>query len=158
MAEDVLPEYDEWLRRLSATYDAVAYCCLFRLGDRALADRVSARVVAGMIARPNVFRHFGLPYSGRIGHLAEPLIAQAREGALAPGGDWTRLRRALAEISAADQKVFLLSCCEGYDDAALADALGCDERQARERRKHMLELWEDLSRRVDDDPKTGTDA
>ena len=40
-------------------------------------------MVAGLIARPQVFRYFGLPYSGRIAKLAEARLAEAAAGELA---------------------------------------------------------------------------
>ncbi|MDN5856734.1 MAG: hypothetical protein L0K86_28635, partial [Actinomycetia bacterium] len=59
----LVAEYAAWLDRVRATYEAVRYTCAHRLADPALAEQVSVQVVAGMVARPAVFRYFGLPYS-----------------------------------------------------------------------------------------------
>jgi len=133
----LLPAYEEWLERLEATYRSVAFCSVHRLGDRALAEQVSAQVVEGLIAKPQVFRYWGLPYSGRIAHLAEALIAQAREGTLREGQDWPTLLTGLRGIPVNQQEVFVLACVEGHDDARLASALSCDEAEARRRREQM---------------------
>jgi hypothetical protein len=145
---DLLTDYEGWLERISATYESVAYCCFYRLRDRALAEQVSVQVVAGLIGRPKIFKYFGLPYSGRIGRLAERRIAQARQGTLAMGGDWPELFAALVAMPTVNQEVLHLACVLGYDDAELATALECDEEEARIRRKHTIGYLEELSRRT----------
>jgi len=145
----VLPTYEEWLERVSATYQSVAYCCLHRLYDRAIAEEVSLQVVAGLIGKPKIFKYFGLPYSGRIARLAERGIAEAKAGTLGrSGADWPDLFSALVATPETDREVLLLACVLGYDDAQLASALGCDQEEARSRRQHMIAFFEDLSRRV----------
>lgn len=145
----VLPTYEEWLERVSATYQSVAYCCLHRLHDRALAEEVSLQVVAGLIGKPKIFKYYGLPYSGRIARLAERRIAQARQGTLGTGGgSWPDLFGALVAMPETHQEVLLLACVLGYDDDQLASALGCTEEEARTRRATMVASFEDLSRRA----------
>ncbi|PLS83887.1 MAG: hypothetical protein CYG60_20840 [Actinobacteria bacterium] len=144
----LVPGYEEWLERLSATYEAVTYCCFHRLKDRAPAERVSAEVVAEMLARPKVFQYFGLPFSGQIGRLTEPRISRARQGEVGSGASWQQLRAALLEVPREEQRAFVLTCIEGCSDAEIAAALGCDEETARRRRESMTELLQGLSRSV----------
>ena len=144
--QDLLPGYEEWLERLSATYRSVAYCCFHRLRDREAAERVSVEVVAEMLARPKVFRYFGLPFSGQIGRLAEPRIARARQETTVRGGysSWQELLIRLRSVSEEHQAVFVLTYIEGYADSELAVALGCDEATARLRRESTTNLLREL--------------
>jgi DNA-directed RNA polymerase specialized sigma24 family protein len=135
----LVPEYARWLDRLTATYEAVAYTCRVRLGDRATADAVAVRVAAGLIARPAVFRHWGLPYSGRIARLAEDAIADARAGRLGPSGSWPALRHALAEVPSEVQTTFVLTCVDGLADEEVATHCGCDPTTAGRRRAAALD-------------------
>ncbi len=148
---DLLPGYEEWLQRLSATYRSVAYCCFHRLQDREAAERVSVEVVAEMLARPKVFRYFGLPFSGQIGRLAEPRIVRARQGiTLGGGGDasWQELLVRLRGIPEEHQAVFVLTCIEGHADPEIAIALGCDVDMARLRRENTMGLLRELSESI----------
>ncbi len=148
---DLLPGYEEWLGRLSATYRSVAYCCFHRLRDREAAERVSVEVVAEMLARPKVFRYFGLPFSGQIGRLAEPRIDRARQGiTVERGGDasWQELLVRLRNVPEAHQAVFVLTCIEGRADPDVAAALGCDEDTARLRRENTMDLLRGLSEAI----------
>ena len=144
----LVPGYEEWLERLSATYEAVAYCCFHRLKDRTSAERVSVEVVAEMLARPKVFQYFGLPFSGQIGRLTEPRISRARQGEVGSGASWRQLRAGLLEVPLEQQGAFVLTCVEGRSDAEIAVALGCDEETARRRRESMTGLLQELSRSV----------
>jgi hypothetical protein len=146
--EAAVSAYEDWLERLEMTYESVAHCCAYRLHDRALAERASLDVVAGLIARPRVFRHFGLPFSGRVAHLAELAMVEARAGRSSGGGDWLALRSGLREVPFDQQRVFVLTCIEGYADPELAAALGSDEMTAGELREAALELVNDVCRRV----------
>ncbi len=148
--QDLLPGYEEWLKRLSATYRSVAYCCFHRLRDREAAERVSVKVVAEMLARPKVFRYFGLPFSGQIGRLAEPRIARARQETTVGGGDsiWQELLIRLRSVPEEHQAVFVLTYIEGYADPELAVALGCDEDTARLRRENTTNLLQELSESI----------
>src|SRR6478752_1850270 len=85
----LVPEYEAWMERVCATHDAITYTCHHRLGNRSLAAQVSAQVLAGLLAKPKVFRYFGLPYSGRIARLAAARLA-------------SRLRRAHRDPSSAE--------------------------------------------------------
>ncbi len=146
---DLLPGYEEWLERLSATYGSVAHCCRYRLQDHAAAAAVSMEVVAEMLARPKVFRYFGLPFSGQLATLAEPRIARVRQGMTMGGNvDWQEFFVRLHSISKEHQEVFLLTCIEGYTDPEVAVALGCDEDAARLRRERTMNLLQELSRSV----------
>jgi hypothetical protein len=147
--QDLLPGYEEWLERLSATYNSVAYCCFHRLRDREAAERVSVEVVAEMLARPRVFRYFGLPFSGQIGRLAEPRITRAMQGTPV-GGEfgWQELLSQLRGVPQEHQTVFLLTCIEGCSDGEIATELGCDEGTAKLRRERTLDLMREVSESV----------
>jgi DNA-directed RNA polymerase specialized sigma24 family protein len=132
-AEVLQPEYAAWLERVRATYEAVAYTCGYRLHDRELGRRVGAAVVAGLVRRPGVFRYQGLPFSGRIAVLAEALLAEAREGRLPVGPEWSRVWVALTRVPPDVQEVFVLSCVHGRDVAEVAVDLGCDRDGANSR-------------------------
>jgi len=149
--QDLLPEYEEWLQRLSATYRSVAYCCFHRLRDREAAERVSVEVVAEMLARPKVFRYFGLPFSGQIGRLAEPRIDRARQGTTVErSGDasWQELLIRLRGLPEEYQAVFVLTCIEGHADPEVAGALGCNEDTAKLRRENTMDLLRELSESI----------
>jgi hypothetical protein len=118
----LLPEYAHWLDRVRATYEAVCYTVGHRLGDPRLAEQVSVQVVAGMIARPGVFRYSGLPYSGRIARLAEARIAEADEGRLATVCTWAQLRESLAAVPPDHQEVLVATCVHGRPAAESARA------------------------------------
>jgi DNA-directed RNA polymerase specialized sigma24 family protein len=149
LEQSLLPGYEEWLERLSATYKSVAHCCRYRLQDRAAAESISMEVVAEMLARPKVFRYFGLPFSGQLATLAEPRIARVRQGIPIGGSmDWQELLVRLHSVSKEHQEVFLLTCIEGYTDPEVAVALGCDEDAARLRRESIMGLLQELSRSV----------
>ena len=147
---NLLPGYEEWLNRLSATYNAVAYCCQHRLRNREAAECVSAEVVAEMLARPKVFGYYGLPFSGQIGRLAEPRISRARGGTPMVVGDvgWEGLLARLRNVSIEHQEVFVLTCIEGYSDPEIAGALGCDEDTAKLRREDALSLLREFSESI----------
>ena len=131
-------EYGEWLDRVRATYEAVAYTCAHRLRDAGLAEQVAVQVVAGLVARPAVFRYFGLPYSGRIASLAEDLIAAADAGTLGVGCAWADLRERLVTLPEGVRAVLVAVCVRGVDLAELGAELGCDERAAADRREAMF--------------------
>ena len=140
--------YVEWLSRIEATYHSVAFCCLHRLNDRTLAARIGLRVVAGLLAKPTIFKFSGLPYSGRIGVLAEHWIVEARDGKIGDDGTWDDLFTSLREVSPEHQKLFVLTCMYGHDDTYVARALACDESIARERRQSAIAHFESLSDRA----------
>lgn len=127
---EVVTEYAAWLERLRATYDAVRFTCWHRIGDDNLGAQVAVHVVAGLIASPRVFRYQGLPFSGRVGTLAEPLIAEALAGQLAPARSFEGLRDALIALPPLMQQVLVLSCVHGRDDARVGTLLGCPELEA----------------------------
>ena len=147
--QDLLPGYEEWLERLTATYNAIAYCCFHRLRDRKAAECVSAEVVAEMLARPKVFGYYGLPFSGQIGRLAEPRIARAKQETTVVGDPgWQELLDRLRSVSKEHQEVFVLTCIEGYTDPEVASALDCDEDTARLRQENTMNLRQMLSEGV----------
>ncbi|GAC1309650.1 MAG: hypothetical protein NVS2B3_09310 [Vulcanimicrobiaceae bacterium] len=133
---------------MDATYRSVSFCCLHRLDDRVLAERVGLRVVAGLVAKPTIFKFSGLPFSGRIGVLAEHWIAEARAGRMGADGRFADLYESLRALPDREREVFVLACVWGYDDATLARALACDETLARERRAVLFDHFEALSSRV----------
>lgn len=131
-------EWDEWVDRVRTTYEAVEYTCAHRLADARLAGPVAVQVAAGMVARPAVFRYWGLPYSGRIARLAEARIAEADAGTLAAVCGWAQLREGIEGLSRTHRHALVVACVRGEDDAGLAAALGCDEDGARAVRAEML--------------------
>jgi hypothetical protein len=135
----LLPEYAEWLDRVTATYEAVSYTCRIRLGDARAGEAVAVRVATGLVARPTVFRHWGLPFSGRIAKLAEDAIADAVPGRGGDPGAWARFRRALASVPAEAQTTFVLTCVEGLGDEQVAQRCGCDAETAGRRRASVLD-------------------
>jgi hypothetical protein len=145
-AGEVAREFAEWLDRVRALFEAVQYTCARRLADPALAEQVSVQVVAGMVARPTVFRYFGLPFSGRIAKLAEGRIADADAGVLKTVCGWTELREALVAVPDEHRPVLVVTCLRGADVAALATALSCDEVAAQDRREAMLAFMRELAR------------
>ncbi|GAA4804619.1 hypothetical protein GCM10023200_47480 [Actinomycetospora chlora] len=142
---DLLPGYAEWLARITATVDAVSYTCGVRLGDRAAGDAVAARVAVGLVSRPTVFRHWGLPYSGRIAKLAEDAIADVRAGRLVGGSTWGSFRQALVTVPPDHQSTLVLACVEGYDADQLAMTWRCDVATARDRRTRTLTHMKELA-------------
>ncbi len=142
---ELAPEYVEWLDRVTATFEAVFYTCRVRLGDRVAAEAVALRVATGLVSRPAVFRHWGLPYSGRIAKLAEDGIADALGGRMVPRGSWTAFRQALTLVSAEHQTTFVLTCVQGHTDDQLAEAWGCDVETAGARRARTLALMRELA-------------
>jgi hypothetical protein len=143
----LLPDYEAWLERVRMTHDAVAYCCFHRLGrNRVLAEQVGVEVVAGLLARPKVFQYFGLPFSGRVAHLAEAAIARAAQGLPGRSCAWAVLHDGLTGLTHEEQEVVVLTCVEGYDDMRLAAALGCAEERAQRRREAALERLQQLAR------------
>ncbi|GLZ48879.1 hypothetical protein Acsp06_50640 [Actinomycetospora sp. NBRC 106375] len=141
MSGPVSPEattpFAEWVRRVATTHDAVAYTCRVRLGDAAAGEAVAAHVVAGLVARPAVFRYWGLPFSGRIARLAEEAIAAVGTGTLSPP-PWPALRRELEALPADVQQVLVWICVDGWSDAELAAALGCGESEAGVHRERTV--------------------
>jgi DNA-directed RNA polymerase specialized sigma24 family protein len=143
-----LPAFREWFDRVCATADAVSYTCRVRLGDAAVAEAIAVRVAAGLCARPAVFRHWGLPYSGRIAKLAEGAIEDALAGRLGPTPSWASFRADLGRIPAEHQQVLVLTCVEGWTDERVAAELGCDAVAAGARRAAVLEHLQGLAAAV----------
>lgn len=143
---DLETEYLAWLDRVRSTFEAVQFTCTHRLVDPRLAEQVSVQVVAGMVSRPGVFRYFGLPYSGRIGRLAEARIVEADTGTLATVCGWTELRERLAAIPTEHREVLVVTCVRGGDVEALAAELACDETVAQRRHQAMLTYLRELVR------------
>ncbi|MDT7711474.1 MAG: hypothetical protein QOG46_163, partial [Pseudonocardiales bacterium] len=133
-----------------------------RLGNRRLAEQVGTQVLAGLLAKPKVFRYFGLPYSGRIARLAEARLSEAREGRLADAGSWPDLLRGLTGLPLEHQEVLVLTCVRGDDDGQLASNLGCDAHTARLRQRSTMEYLRRLAacalppatRSEDDEPSS----
>jgi hypothetical protein len=143
---DHADEFDEWLGRIGALYEAVRFTCTHRLADPALAEQVAVQVVGGMVARPAVFRYFGLPFSGRIAKLAEGLIATADAGDLAVVCGWPELRERIGGLPDEHREPFVVTCLRGGDVEELAAALGCDAAAAEQRHEAMLTCVRELVR------------
>ncbi|GAA4837466.1 hypothetical protein GCM10023201_28160 [Actinomycetospora corticicola] len=141
---DLLPDYAAWLDRVTATFEAVSYTLRIRLGDAGAAEAIALRVARGLVSRPLVFRHWGLPYSGRIAKLAEDGIVDVREGRLVRHGSWPGFRSALVGVPVDHQATLVLTCVEGRTDAELAERWGCDAEAAGVRRARTLEFLQDL--------------
>jgi hypothetical protein len=133
----VVPAYLAWLERFEATYRSVAFCCWHRLGDQALADQVSALVVSALLSRPRIFRQWGLPYSGRLAHLAEEQIAAAKAERLLPGNDWDHLLTELLAFDELEQQAFVMVCIEAFDDHQIARELACEVPEVVALRKRL---------------------
>ncbi len=151
----LLPDYAEWLERVTATVQAVSYTCRVRLGggpDAAVAaEAVALRVATGLVARPAVFRHWGLPYSGRIAKLAEAGIADAVAGSAVGAGSWRVFRAALVAVPPEHQATLVATCVEGLGDDELAATWGCDAVTAGARRAATLAHMKELALRCGDD-------
>lgn len=149
-AVEIDREYDAWLVRLSQTYESVQYCCRYRLGDPALAERAAVEVIAGLLARPQVWQYFGLPFSGRVAKLTEQCLAEvpARAGSSAVGAGFDEVRDALAALPPPDRMRFVEMCVEGHDEAALATAMDCSEETARRGWAQTLGRLRDIADRA----------
>ena len=143
---DLDAEWDEWLDRVRATFEAVRYTCSHRLADPALAEPVAVQVAAGLVSRPAVFRYFGLPYSGRIARLAEARIAEADAGELATVCGWPELRERLEGVPTGHRETLVVMCVRGDDVEALAAVRGCDEATAEAGHEEMLAYMLELAR------------
>jgi DNA-directed RNA polymerase specialized sigma24 family protein len=80
-------------------------------------------VLAGMLAKPSIFRYFGLPYSGRIAHLAEECIAAAKEGSLKSTAEWHEVATWLRQLPDNLRQLFALSCVLGFSQPKIAAIL-----------------------------------
>jgi hypothetical protein len=146
--EAVQSEYDQWLERVQATFESVAFCCWHRLGDRAAAAEVSTQVVARLVGNPSIFKYFGLPYSGRIARLAERGIDEARNGRLTTSAGWDSLAAQLLSVPPEHREVLVLGCIDDQDDPELAETLGCDVETATNRKAESLQYWQQLAAAV----------
>ena len=138
-AAGMLPAYAEWLERVTATVEAVSYTCRVRLGDAVVGEAIAVRVAAGLIDRPAVFRHWGLPYSGRIAKLAEDAIDDAVQGLLGATPPWSQLLEALVRVPPHHQRTLVLTCVEGCSDEELAAELCCDAVAAGQHRARAMD-------------------
>lgn len=137
-------EFTEWVQRLRSTHRAVAFTCKHRLSEPAHAEPLAVRVVAGLLARPTVFRYFGLPYSGRIASLAEGLIADAEAGNPPAPADWSELENRVLSMPDHHQNVLVSVCLNGDDVDALASKLGCGTEEAARRRTALITYMRDV--------------
>jgi hypothetical protein len=143
--EFVESEYAEWLERVHRTYESVRYTCAHRLGDPVAASSVAVQVTAGLVARPRVFRYFGLPYSGRIASLAEGLIAEAGRGVVAEVCSWAQLESGLLALPKEHRRVIVAACVRDGDTQALARELGCDEQSVAARVDSTLQFMREVA-------------
>jgi hypothetical protein len=129
--------YEEWLTRMSMTYDAVVYCCRYRLGDERQAAEVGLAVAQGLLAKPRVFKYFGLPYSARVARLAERKIAEIRSASTSrtaaapvtgsPAASWVLVVNRLRRLPKPLQEIFVLCCVEGWEISSVAGAVRSSE-------------------------------
>lgn len=150
LATDATPveEYEHWLGRLRSTYESVTFACLHRLHDRALAESVGVHVVAGMLSRPGVFRFHGMPYSARIGHIAEDRIAAAKEGRLEPSEGWELLIGRLQKLPRSQREVVVLGYVHGLDPEAMAEHLGQSVATVRSLQIETLGTLRDIAAEI----------
>ncbi|WP_132421208.1 hypothetical protein [Pseudonocardia endophytica] len=137
-------EFAEWVQRLRSTYRAVAFTCQHRLSEPAHAGPLAVRVVAGLLARPTVFRYFGLPFSGRIASLAENLIADAEAGNPPAPADWSALEDRVLSIPDHHRSVLVSVCLNGDDIDTLAAKLACGTDEATRRRTALVGYMRDV--------------
>jgi hypothetical protein len=137
--------YQDWIVRLEALYESVSFCCWHRLGDREVADEISAQVVAGLVGKPKIFKYFGLPFSGRVARLTERGIADAQNGQMSAGRGWAPLVEAIRTAPTEHREVLVLAWLDERDDTALAAELGCDVETAQRRREESLQFWQGVS-------------
>jgi len=126
--------YAGWVTRIEMTFESVCHCCRYRLAEHPGGpDRVGLDVVAGLIERPRVFQFFGLPYSGRVGHLAEISIAEVRAGrATDCAATWTATAETLRAMPDPFQETIVAAFVDGLEDQELAAVLGSDAAERRE--------------------------
>lgn len=137
--------YEEWLERLDALYRSVSFCCWHRIGDRLLADEIAAQVVAGLVAKPRIFKYFGLPFSGRVARLTERGIADARNGTLSRGRGWDRLVADLRSVPPEERQMLVIGWLDGRDDGEVAALLSLDVDTVRAQRAASEEFWRGLA-------------
>ena len=133
------------MERLRATAQSVAFCCLYKLGDRGKADAVGARVVAGLIGRPAIFRYSGLPYSGRVARHTERGIELALSGAPVGERGWGSLELDLRNVDLEHREMMVHAWINDRHDDELAMFLGCDSVESTQRKEQSLRFWETLS-------------
>ncbi len=137
-------EFTGWVERLRSTHRAVAFTCKHRLSEPEHAEPLAVRVVAGLLARPTVFRYFGLPFSGRIASLAERLIADAEAGRPPGPANWSELENRVLSMPDHHQTVFVSVCLNGDDVDTLAAKLGCEMEEATRRRTALITYMRDV--------------
>ncbi len=142
---DLDAEWAAWRERVQATYAAVEYTCAHRLTDPSLAGAVAVQVVAGLVARPQIFRYFGLPFSGRIAKLAEARLAEAAAGELATVCAWGYLRERLDAVPDPHRDALVVTCALGEDASALASAWSCDDATAEAGHRAMLAFMREVA-------------
>lgn len=116
-------EFEHWLNRVRDTHDSVRFTVGHRLRDWERAETVSVEVVVAMLKRPRVFRYQGLPYSGRIGTVAETILATDVDKKLSQP-DWPTLVDYLLAMPLNLQPVHVAAFVHGLSDEQIADAIG----------------------------------
>ncbi|WP_425005611.1 hypothetical protein [Mycolicibacterium sp. S3B2] len=118
-----LYDYQRWIERLCDTHDSVRYTIGHRLRDFDRAERLSVQVVLHMLGKPNVFRYQGLPYSARIGSVAETLLA-AKPADDEKSPDWPTVVAYLEQMPVPLRLVHVGAFIHGVADDDLIGALG----------------------------------
>lgn len=142
---DVPADYEDWLERLRATYDSVAFCCRYQLGDPRHAETIGVRVIAALVDRPGIFKYSGLPFSGRLARHTERGIEQARNGELQVHHRWIELVEPLREIDLEHQEIMVLGFIDHRDDDELAEFLRCSVANATRRRQRSLAAYQRIA-------------
>jgi hypothetical protein len=137
---DSAQEYADWVLRIRNTYVSVVHCCKYRLPEHPDGPaRVGLDVIAGLLERPRVFQFFGLPFSGRVGHIAERSISAVANGADASAAiGFAEVEQRLLDTTAEHQEVIVYAWVDGHEGEALAEALHLDLVVAEQRRNAAL--------------------
>ncbi|MEU3476443.1 MULTISPECIES: hypothetical protein [Williamsia] len=118
-------QFQHWLDRVRDTHDAVRFTVGHRLhGDWERAEAVSIEVIVRMLTKPKVFRYQGLPYSGRIGSVAESILAAPATDTPPELPDWLTLTSYLEQMSPQLRPVLVGAFVDGLDDEHISAEVG----------------------------------
>nr|WP_218681403.1 hypothetical protein [Rhodococcus qingshengii] len=112
-----------WLSRVADTHDSVRYTVEHRIQDWRRAESVSVGVVLEMLKRPKIFRYQGLPYAGRIGSVAEFLLAAPPSDDELAQPDWPTLVDYLNEMTIMQRTILVACFVDDVDHADVAAAM-----------------------------------
>lgn len=112
-----------WLSRVADTHDSVRYTVEHRVKDWRRAESVSVGVVLEMLKRPKVFRYQGLPYSGRIGSVAELLLAAPPSKRELAQPDWPTLVDYLNDMTTLQRAILVAFFVDNVEPSEVAASL-----------------------------------